>query len=71
MTARTQTGVRTRRSGWTLATGTVFLLVGLALAGGGVWLIARGGSWYYLVGGVVVAASGVLLLPTVNVLPAP
>jgi len=54
--------VRTRRSGWTLATGTVFLLVGLALAGGGVWLIVRGGSWYYLAGGVAVAASGMLLL---------
>ena len=31
LTARAETGVRTRRSGWTLATGVVFLLVGLAL----------------------------------------
>jgi quinoprotein glucose dehydrogenase len=52
--------MRIGRSGWTLATGVVFLLVGLALAAGGVWLIARGGSWYYLVGGLAVAATGVL-----------
>lgn len=40
-------------------TGIVFLLIGLVLAGGGVWLAGLGGSWFYLLAGVgflVVAA---------------
>ena len=28
-------------------TSGLLALIGLALAGGGVWLIALGGSWYY------------------------
>jgi quinoprotein glucose dehydrogenase len=39
----------------------VFVLVGLALAIGGVWLVALGGSFYYLIAGLAVAATGVLL----------
>jgi quinoprotein glucose dehydrogenase len=50
------------RSAWTWSTGIFFLLVGIALAIGGGWLVARGGSWYYLVGGIAVAATGVLVV---------
>ncbi|WP_046861834.1 glucose/quinate/shikimate family membrane-bound PQQ-dependent dehydrogenase [Microvirga massiliensis] len=45
-----------RRSGVLLATSIVLALVGLALGVGGIWLIALGGSWYY-----VAAALGFLL----------
>ncbi|WP_339778631.1 glucose/quinate/shikimate family membrane-bound PQQ-dependent dehydrogenase [uncultured Thalassospira sp.] len=31
----------------------VFALIGVALAAGGVWLIALGGSWYYAIAGIV------------------
>jgi hypothetical protein len=39
----------------------IFFLVGAILAIGGVWLIALGGSWYYLLVGAGVAVTGVLL----------
>ncbi|MFG5777513.1 membrane-bound PQQ-dependent dehydrogenase, glucose/quinate/shikimate family [Comamonas sp. J-3] len=47
---------------WPRAFGVVLALVGLALAIGGVRLATLGGSWYYLIAGVVTLASGVLLL---------
>lgn len=34
---------------------------GLALTAGGAWLIALGGSWYYLSAGVALLATAVLL----------
>jgi quinoprotein glucose dehydrogenase len=40
---------------------TLLILIGLYLLVGGVWLAALGGSWYYLITGLVVIASGVLL----------
>ncbi|MFM0493856.1 hypothetical protein PQQ70_07425 [Paraburkholderia caledonica] len=39
----------------------VFIIIGLALAGGGVPLVALGGSWYYVVTGIAIALTGVLL----------
>lgn len=36
----------------------VLLAIGLAVGGGGAWLIALGGSPYYLIGGAAVALSG-------------
>ncbi|RPE81922.1 membrane-bound PQQ-dependent dehydrogenase, glucose/quinate/shikimate family [Vulcaniibacterium tengchongense] len=50
-----------RRSRAPLVTGVVFLLIGLAVAGAGVWLLALGGSWYYLPAGIGFAAVGALL----------
>lgn len=41
--------------------GAVLILCGLAAAGGGTWLAALGGSWYYLVAGAAMVATGVLL----------
>lgn len=43
-------------------TGGLFLLVGLILAGGGVYLATLGGSLYYLIAGIGLALTGVLLL---------
>jgi len=51
-----------RRSIALLITGIVFLLIGLALGGGGIQLVALGGSWFYLAAGVGFVLTGVLLL---------
>ncbi len=42
--------------------GAVFILIGLVLTVGGGWLIALGGSAYYLLAGLGLIASGVFLL---------
>ncbi|WP_437615662.1 membrane-bound PQQ-dependent dehydrogenase, glucose/quinate/shikimate family [Erwinia sp. V71] len=42
--------------------GVIFILLGLALAGGGIYLITLGGSWFYLPAGLAMAGSGVGLL---------
>lgn len=51
-----------RPSGAGRIAGGLLLLCGLALGGGGAWLAALGGSWYYLPAGLALAASGVLLM---------
>ncbi|MCK2183862.1 glucose/quinate/shikimate family membrane-bound PQQ-dependent dehydrogenase [Halomonas getboli] len=38
----------------------IFWLVGLALLGGGLWLITLDGSWYYAISGIVLIAVGVM-----------
>ena len=54
---------RISRSGPLLSiTGAVFVLLGLALAVGGIWLLVLGGSWYYLLAGLGIAITGVLLI---------
>jgi len=45
-----------------LITGILFIVLGLALAIGGIWLLALGGSWYYLLAGTGIAVTGVLLM---------
>jgi quinoprotein glucose dehydrogenase len=40
---------------------TLLLIIGLALAGGGSWLLSLGGSPYYLVAGLMVIGSAILL----------
>jgi quinoprotein glucose dehydrogenase len=37
---------------WTMLVGIVLVIFGLPIAAGGVWLIALGGSWYYLPAGI-------------------
>ncbi|MCF8992372.1 membrane-bound PQQ-dependent dehydrogenase, glucose/quinate/shikimate family, partial [Pseudomonas carnis] len=44
-----------------LGLGVVIALLGLALAVGGAKLVSLGGSWYFLLGGVVMAISGLLI----------
>ncbi|MFJ4375614.1 glucose/quinate/shikimate family membrane-bound PQQ-dependent dehydrogenase [Pseudomonas japonica] len=41
--------------------GVVIALLGLALAAGGVRLTSLGGSWYFLIGGLVMAVAGLLI----------
>ncbi|WP_230492148.1 MULTISPECIES: membrane-bound PQQ-dependent dehydrogenase, glucose/quinate/shikimate family [unclassified Janthinobacterium] len=42
-------------------TGVIFILFGLALLGGGIWLATLGGSWYYLLAGIGMLVAGVLV----------
>ncbi|MGN6482343.1 membrane-bound PQQ-dependent dehydrogenase, glucose/quinate/shikimate family [Luteibacter sp.] len=42
--------------------GVVFVLLGLFLAAGGLWLTVLGGSLYYLVAGLAILVTGVLLV---------
>jgi quinoprotein glucose dehydrogenase len=44
------------------ALGALLLLIGLILAGGGAWLAALGGSFYYVLAGLGLVASGFLLV---------
>lgn len=48
--------------GLIIALGVVLALIGLTLTIGGGWLISLGGSWYYLLAGLGLLASGVLLV---------
>ena len=43
-------------------TGVVYALIGLALACGGVWLAALGGSLYYVIAGLGILITGALLI---------
>jgi quinoprotein glucose dehydrogenase len=43
-------------------TGIVYALIGLALAGGGAWLASLGGSLYYIIAGIGIILTGVLLI---------
>lgn len=45
-----------------LVFGGLLLLIGIVLTVGGVQLAALGGSWYYLIAGVAMGASGILYL---------
>ena len=42
-------------------TGVIFILFGLALLGGGIWLATLGGSWYYLLAGIGMLVASVLV----------
>jgi quinoprotein glucose dehydrogenase len=49
--------------GWAVfVLGLFFILFGLPMVIGGIWLIALGGSWYYLPAGIAFIVSGALLL---------
>lgn len=50
------------RAWWPRVFGVILALVGLALLIGGVQLAQLGGSWYYLIAGAAVIASGGLLI---------
>ena len=51
-----------QRSRAVFITGLIYALIGLVLAGGGLWLAALGGSIFYVVLGVGIIATGALLL---------
>ena len=43
---------------WAALFGSLLVLIGLVLAGGGAWLAVLGGSWYYLVAGLGLVLAG-------------
>ncbi|MGX8012830.1 membrane-bound PQQ-dependent dehydrogenase, glucose/quinate/shikimate family [Mesorhizobium sp. ORM8.1] len=47
---------------WTMFVGLLLVILGLLIGAGGAWLIALGGSWYYLPTGIALLVSGGLLL---------
>jgi quinoprotein glucose dehydrogenase len=47
---------------WCGIVGALFVLIGVVLLIGGVWLAVVGGSWYYMLCGIGFAASGALLI---------
>ena len=49
-----------RRSIYVFVIAAVISLIGAVLGVGGGWLAALGGSWYYLIAGISLVASGVL-----------
>ena len=51
-----------RRTWAGIALGALIAIIGVVLAIGGVWLAALGGSWYYGVTGLLMIASGALLV---------
>ena len=53
---------RTGAGGWAVRIlAVVFLLIGVILTGGGAWLLSLGGSFYYLLAGLGLVATGVML----------
>lgn len=46
---------------YTVALGIVMALIGVTLTAGGAWLASLGGSFYYLLAGLALCASGVLI----------
>ena len=55
-----ETGIVTR--GWLILLGAVITLAGLFFAIGGIRLVTLGGSWYFLIAGIALLASGGLIL---------
>jgi len=61
MTTSSQPASAARSGPLLKITGAVFVLLGLALIGGGIYLVSLGGSFYYVVAGVGLAVAGVLV----------
>jgi quinoprotein glucose dehydrogenase len=51
-----------RRSRAVFITAIIYALIGLVIAGGGIWLAALGGSVFYVILGVGILATSALLL---------
>ena len=56
------TGATMQRSRAVFITGIIYALIGLVLAGGGIWLAALGGSLFYIILGIGILATAALLL---------
>src|SRR5687768_798137 len=53
---------RTFAEGYAWVLGGLIILIGLVLAAGGAWLVSLGGSPYYVLAGLGLIASGVLIV---------
>jgi quinoprotein glucose dehydrogenase len=51
-----------RPGAWIWVSAIIILVIGAALAVGGIWLILLSGSWYYVAAAVGFIATGVLLV---------
>ncbi|WP_246683286.1 PQQ-binding-like beta-propeller repeat protein [Mesorhizobium sp. B2-8-3] len=47
---------------WRALVGILLVVLGLLIGCGGAWLVALGGSWYYLPAGIALLLAGILLL---------
>ncbi|MCA0032164.1 membrane-bound PQQ-dependent dehydrogenase, glucose/quinate/shikimate family [Mesorhizobium sp. B263B2A] len=47
---------------WSVLVGILLIILGLLIGAGGAWLIALGGSWYYLPAGIALLMAGILML---------
>lgn len=47
---------------WSGFVGALQILLGFVIGGGGIWLIELGGSWYYLIAGMGLIVSGIMML---------
>src|SRR6185503_9683718 len=45
-----------------ITTGIILTLIGLAISGGGIWLVALGGWGYYIIAGIGILTTGALLM---------
>ncbi len=45
-----------------LLLGWICVALGVVIAGGGIWLLMLGGSWYYAIAGLGLVATGALLI---------
>ncbi|MEK7740887.1 MAG: membrane-bound PQQ-dependent dehydrogenase, glucose/quinate/shikimate family, partial [Pseudomonadota bacterium] len=53
--------MQTPSSGLRTLTVVIAIVFGVVLLGGGVWLAALGGSWYYIIAGILFIATAILL----------
>lgn len=47
---------------WAVFVGCLLLFLGVLIGAGGVWLMAVGGSWYYLLAGIALLVAGTLMI---------
>src|SRR6185312_13277684 len=53
---------RAMRSVPVITTGIILTLIGLAISGGGIWLVALGGSVYYIIASIGILVTGALVM---------
>lgn len=57
-----ENGARGSGYWWASSVGILQILLGIVIGGGGIWLIELGGSWYYLIAGMGLIFSGIMML---------
>jgi len=63
MTSAPVPAIRRTAGDWAaILLGIIIVIIGAVLAAGGIWLSILGGSWYYLLAGIALLVSGVLII---------